>query len=300
MKESSKNIITIRTIGHGIAEVNEDFILEEKPLSRLVFQAQIHENGIKGKLIRQRRESKDDSWIPDKVVDIRDLKKNEAVNVHMNTEAVKKFYSAIHKLANILNKKGIEYGQNEYAVVDPNSIIITDENKAVYIKKILAEGYSKEIWNNLVELDPSLATKLSYARIQIEKKQIIKELVSRLKIDKFSETSGSNSWQKWIYKNNWLFGANYKTPIEKTRINTNGIMPDFLFPTVDGFVDILEIKLPNDDVIASSNSHPGAWKWTQTSNIAIGQVVNYLSELIGLDLKLSELLKSSMTMTSVY
>ncbi len=56
-------------------------------------------------------------------------------------------------------------------------------------------------------------------------------------------------------------------------------MPDYLFPALDGFVDILEIKLPADEVIVSDTSHNGSWKWTPGTNAAIGQVVNYLGEI---------------------
>ena len=66
--------------------------------------------------------------------------------------------------------------------------------------------------------------------------------------------------------------------IEKQRINIHGSMPDYLFPTTDGFVDILEIKLPKFEVIKEGN-HKGSWIWSPEANSAIGQVANYLSEI---------------------
>ena len=78
---------------------------------------------------------------------------------------------------------------------------------------------------------------------------------------------------------------------EKTKINVTGIMPDYLFPTLDGFVDVLEIKLPNDEVILEDTSHPGSWKWTSLTNIAIGQVVNYLGEIDRLRLEIERNIK---------
>ncbi len=285
------NIITTKSIGRGIAQIEEDFILSEEPMSRLVFQAQIHDKGIRGKIVRQRRESKNDSWEPEKAIDIRTLGKNETINIDISTEAVKNFYSAIIKLAKILKTKGIEYGEHAYAVVDPDSVIISDENKISYIKKIIEAGYDEDVWSYLVETNPTLATKLSYARILNAKQEIVNELQSRLRIGGFSETSGDDSWQKWIYENNWLFGVNYKKPIEKTKINITGIMPDYLFPTLDGFVDILEIKLPDDEVISKDASHPGSWKWTKETNKAIGQVVNYLGEIDRLKLEIEKNVK---------
>jgi hypothetical protein len=120
----------------------------------------------------------------------------------------------------------------------------------------------------------------------------IKELEERLQLTKhYPETKGKNSWQSWIYKNNWLLGIQYQEPIEKQKINLSGSMPDFLFPTIDGFLDILEIKLPSNDVIIEDSSHPGSYRWCGETNKAIGQVVNYLNDIERLQSELSRAIK---------
>lgn len=269
--------ITTRSIGKGIAEADA-VVLEEKPLSKLIFKPQIHNNGIRGFLVRQKRGNKNEDWKDEQSIKLKDLTDVDGVNFEIPSEGILNLYNGIKKLAVILRQNGVEYGENHYAVVDPNSVIITDENKAQYIRKILEAGYEEETWENIVELNPDLATKFSYARIQVERKKVLDELRDRLKKD-YSETKGDDSWQNWISKNNWLFGVNYKQPIEKAKINLSGIMPDFLYPTIDGFVDVLEIKLPKDDVLVEDPNHKGSWKWTPETNSAIGQVVNYLTEM---------------------
>jgi hypothetical protein len=273
-----KDKITTKSVGPGFAQIEEDFVLDEQPMSRIVFRAGIHE-GIRGRLIRQRRISKDDKWKDDKSIHIRDLKKGEGFNIELKTSAVAEFYQAIRKLASILKKQGVQYGEKEYTVTDAESLVITDKNILGYIKKILAEGYSNEVWSQLAEDEPDLLTKLSIARVQEEKKKVVEEFKERLTKGEYSETTGDNSWQKWIFEQNWLFGNNYQKPIEKAKINLLGIMPDYLFPTLDGFVDILEIKLPSENVILEDLNHKGSWKWCGVTNEAIGQVVNYLAEL---------------------
>jgi hypothetical protein len=67
---------------------------------------------------------------------------------------------------------------------------------------------------------------------------------------KYPETSGNNSWQNWIRRNFWLFGANYRQPLPKEKVGFDSI-PDFLFVTLDGFLDFLEIKLPQHQVIVT-------------------------------------------------
>jgi len=272
----NQTIIT-KSIGRGIAEADA-IVLEEKPLSKLIFKPKIHNNGIRGFLIRQKRSNKNEEWRDEQSIKLKDLADFDGVKFEIPSDGVKNLFLGIKQLGAILNKNGVEYGEHIYKVVDPNSVIITDENKAQYIKKILKAGYEEETWKNIVELNPDLATKLSYARIHVERNKVVDELQERLKKD-YSETKGNDSWQNWISKNNWLFGVNYKQPIEKAKINLSGVMPDFLYPTIDGFVDILEIKLPKDDVLVEDKSHKGSWKWTSETNSAIGQVVNYLVEI---------------------
>lgn len=108
-------------------------------------------------------------------------------------------------------------------------------------------------------------------------KEKIAEFKKRLK-ENHSETTGPNSWQRWIYENNWLFGIHYQTPIEKEKVGFDSI-PDYLFPTWDGYIDILEIKKPTEEVIKKDSSHPGSYMWSSKSNEAIGQVVNYINEV---------------------
>lgn len=269
--------ITTKSIGRGIAEADE-VVLEDKPLSRLIFKPQIHSLGIRGWIIRKKRSNKSEEWKEEQSIKLKDLTDADGVNFEIPTDGILKLFIGIKKLAVILRQNGVEYGENHYAVVDPNSVIITDENKAQYIKKILEAGYEEETWENIVELNPDFATKLSYARIQVERKKVLDELQERLKND-YSETKGDDSWQNWISINNWLFGVNYKQPIEKAKINLSGIMPDYLYPTIDGFVDVLEIKLPKEDVLVEDPNHKGSWKWTPETNSAIGQIVNYLVEI---------------------
>jgi len=114
----------------------------------------------------------------------------------------------------------------------------------------------------------------------------LKEYEKRLEKN-YPETQGKNSWQKWIYENNWLFGVNYQDPIQKEKVGFYNI-PDFLFPTLDGFIDILEIKKPTFDVIIEDKNHAGSFVWSSETNRAIGQVVNYITQIELNQLQLKE------------
>jgi nicotinamide riboside kinase len=107
--------------------------------------------------------------------------------------------------------------------------------------------------------------------------QSLDELKTRL-TKNYPEVKGTDSWQRWIYRNHWLFGVQYLTPIERERVGFDNI-PDFLFPTLDGFIDILEIKRPNFDTIREDPEHSGSYMWCPETNKAIGQVVNYIQHM---------------------
>ncbi len=204
-------------------------------------------------------------------------------------------YREFWKMISFLSgfKDLVDLGEFNFRVqaINVNSLVINDANKATIIKNLLKAGYSHEVWEEIANTNPTLATKFSYARIQEDKIGILKELNQRLIKGGYSETTGKDSWQTWIYNNSWLIGVHYKKPIAKTKLNLSGIMPDFIFPTVDGFVDILEIKLPIDEVIKEDNSHKGSWRVTTDTSEAIGQVINYLIEIDRLKLELEKQVK---------
>ena len=180
-------VIKTKSIGKNFAIVEKDVVLSEKPTSRIIFKPQIHDKGIRGNIIKQRREDDDDEWITDKSVPIRKLEKGEGVQLELNTSAILKLYKTIRQLGNIIKTRGIQYGGNEYTIVDPNNVVITKNNKTHYIKKLLNEGYGKAFWQELTEKNPSLAEKLSYAKIQVQRQKVIDELQGRLEKNVFKK-----------------------------------------------------------------------------------------------------------------
>jgi len=156
----------------------------------------------------------------------------------------------------------------------------TEKNKRVVLKHAL------EYFNSLIEGGriqskdieswvPDLRASSNIAFLQSK----IDELKKRLnRKPDYLETAGKNSWQNWIRRNSWIFGARHRTLIEKQKVGFDSI-PDYLFPTIDGFLDILEIKRPSHKAIVEDTSHAGSHIWSAKTNEAIGQVVTYLHEI---------------------
>ena len=176
--------------------------------------------------------------------------------------------------------------------VSESDIKTVDRNFGQVIERISKKGKNKKVLiDQTSKIISELSTQKKLLKQEIQDLETLrknsnifffKSRMEELKIrltKKYHETKGKNSWQAWIYDNNWLFGVNYLTPIEKQKINISGSMPDYSFPTIDGFLDILEIKLPTMEVITPDSSHAGCYSWSSDTNKAIGQVVNYLSNI---------------------
>lgn len=285
-------VIKTKTIGKDIAQTTSIGLVKTTN-TMLIFRPMIHSGGVRGTLVRYKKKTAQ-SWsdLKNENFEKQQLKAGEYVEIELKTESLKKLFEEVKKRDSIISE-GIEYGSNEYITVDKNKVIIIDDtNKKEILEQILEKGYTDEYWDLIKSSMPDLADRLVNSQFQENKRKILYEFQERLSSGNFSETTGDDSWQKWIYENNWLFGVNYKKPIEKTKINITGIMPDYLFPTLDGFIDVLEIKLPSHDVILKDNSHAGSWRWSGDANKAIGQVVNYLNEIDRLRLEIEKNIKT--------
>lgn len=145
-----------------------------------------------------------------------------------------------------------------------------------------------------------LQEQIEYLNALLEKSKLVayrqklEEFRQRLERD-YPEANSPESWQEWIYKNNWLFGIQYGNSIGHPHVGFRSIL-DYLFPTPDGFVDILEIKKPSHEVIKEDKSHPGAYKWSGEANETIGQVVNYLYEIELHQLEIAKKLKQELSL----
>lgn len=280
-----KKVIT-KMVGRDFAE-SSAVVLEQTAETLLLFKPEIHPGGVRGSLVRYKKDRAGD-WL---LLTDKDFQKapllspKTKLELELSTEVLHKLTDAVRVQFEIV-RQGIQRGETEYVVAERDKVVVVDDNtKREIFNGLLAKGYSDEFWKLLHDSQPELATSLSVGHLYSEKIKVIDQLRTRL-ASQFSETTGPDSWQRWIYANNWLFGINYVWSIEKAKVNVSGSMPDYLFLTADYFVDVLEIKLPSEDVIVEDKSHPGAYKWCPKTNEAIGQVVYYLGEVGRLQLEL--------------
>jgi hypothetical protein len=268
--------IRTQTVGKGFAKTNA-VALDVTPTTAIAFFPEVHAGGVRGDLVRFKK-NKADTWEKIEPEDFRKLSLFEGSHIELSTGAINALVEAVAARKQI-SATGVPSGTHNFMVVpEENAVIVTDKNLRGIFQQIVTQGHSSEFWNLVNEKDSTLANTIAAGQFHAMRSAIVDELKRRLG-ENHPETAGDDSWQSWIYKHNWLFGANYSTPIQKQKISIGGIMPDFLFPTLDSFIDILEIKLPSADVIIQDPSHRGSWVWSKEANSAIGQVVNYLHSM---------------------
>lgn len=196
------NEYSTKSIGKNIAQV-QDFILREEPMARLVLRAQIHDNGIRGRLVRQRRSSKDDLWSNDTPVDIRSLEKGDSFNVELKTDTVEKLYQVLTNLKNHINTHGIDYGTNNYKTVKSEAVVVDSENIKDVIDQIVQGNHSFEVLQAFAESEgidlQSFADAEQVKGLRKAKNKLIARLANE---NDYPEVMGDSSWQKFILNNN--------------------------------------------------------------------------------------------------
>jgi hypothetical protein len=136
-------IITTKTVGRGLADIEQEFVLEDKPQTRTVFKAQIHDRGIRGWVYRYKKDTggNNEAIIP---TDFRRLRANEGVMIELRTASVAILYKKFTELNRLLEEQGIRYGEHSFKITDANTLIITDENKAAIIRKLLDDNHCSQ------------------------------------------------------------------------------------------------------------------------------------------------------------
>jgi hypothetical protein len=250
--------ITTHTVGKGFAEIEEDFVLDETTRTKLIFKAQIHPGGIRGRIVRCRKNN-DGTWNEATSVNFNRLQPGDGLNFELPTEAVKKLDDAIDKLTTLLEEQGIRYGRHKYVTGEAGQVIVTDENKARIITQLLEQGLSEEVWNELAAANPSLASKLASSKIQTDRENVIQEFRSAL----IQERTNESYWQNFFQSNPWVLQTVFSASVfmlggetylggkaPQGRQGQGGVATDFLFSdeSTKSFA-VVDIKTPEVPLI---------------------------------------------------
>ena len=188
--------------------------------------------------------------------------------------------------------KGV-YGSQEVTLVGgaivalkkflDNIYFINTENKAklkIPISKLNCpiESKSSQIVSNedFVELIKANINGIDdfYKLLSLKKMEIA---IERLEDIISGNYNNEVAIQKFLRDNIWMFGNDYIFVIEDNKINANNIL-DLIPQNIESYVDIIEVKLPNEKLFNFDESHKNYYPTANLSK-AIAQTQNYIFEL---------------------
>ena len=170
---------TTKSTSYNSQIVNEPIIIEEKETTRRIFLAEINDKKLEtgetvsGTIIHQRK-GRNDKWEDIESINLNSLKGGEGVKLKLRSTQTKNLYEGLTKLY-ALSQKGVKRGETEYVVGMSDEIVNVPSKRKEYIEKLLAENYGEEIWEELIDKNPNLATKLSHSRIQKNRLKSLEE-----------------------------------------------------------------------------------------------------------------------------
>jgi hypothetical protein len=272
-------IITTQSKGSGFVEINQEFLLAETQTTKIVFKAAMHPGGIRGDIIRYKKDSSgnNEKLIP---VDFRSLHEDEGVKITLPTEAVGVLYQTFEQLQKLLAEKGVQYGSHNFTIADEDTLVITDRNKAGIIQKLLDASLGEDVWAQLVRNNPGIATRLAYAKLQEDRAVTLNKFEGML-----IEDLPENDWQDFFEQNTWIFGYGLRYQILRSVheqpnygganiTGAGGQRGDFLTATAADakFTCLVEIKKPTTLLIQRTEYRNGAWGVSNELSGAISQI----------------------------
>lgn len=165
----------------------------------------------------------------------------------------------------------IEYIQEYYTPLNIGltEFIEADRDAAEIFKKVRDLGISdEEVASKLIE-SGILTQNLSVAITAAERNNAVCDFELSL-----NQEPTEAFWQDWFSRNKWVLGSDYLNILPERDIDAHDIA-DYLMRSIDGFVDVVEIKKPDLPFWAGPDSHGNYYPASQLT-AAISQCLNYL------------------------
>lgn len=160
------------------------------------------------------------------------------------------------------NYKPITLGKGEYISVESEQAKLLEQLKNAFDGK---EGVANAIIESGI-----LTSDVYYAVNVINRKNALEEFENML-----SQDLPESDWQSWFENNKWILGSDFVRIIDDRRIDTTNIA-DYLMQSFDGFLDIVEIKKPNNMAFWSTVKDHNNYVPSLTLLKAITQCLNYI------------------------
>ena len=194
----------------------EDREISRSQSTRKIIRSELIENPknveacVKVTILHQRKKV-NDQWEDIESVPLTKMKAGETMKMGFDSEETLKMAQELKNLYAIFDGKGIPWGEKEVVVGFDSEVIKTDPERAKVIKALLRYGYSEEVWQELVQHTPDLATKFCLIRLHEQRVAALSEFEESLRKDK-----DEGYWQQFFETNTWIFGYGLKYKFLKT------------------------------------------------------------------------------------
>lgn len=170
--------------------------------------------------------------------------------------------------------KLIDYIQEYYTPLNigMKEFISVDDDAAKLFAKINDLGITDEEVVDKLYTSGILTENLGVAIVAAERNRAISEYehaISKKYVEFF--------WQEWFGKNKWILGSEYLNILPDRDIDVDDIA-DYLMKSVDGFLDVVEIKKPDINFWTRPDSH-GNLCPAAPLTAAITQCLDYLYKI---------------------
>lgn len=161
------------------SDIMVNYIIDQKETTRKVLRATVVDNP-KDKdaciscVIFHQRKGKNDTWEDVESINLHTLKAGEGVKLRLGCSETKALFDHLSEAFQI-GAQGVQRGHQKFVVASDQDVVIRAGLESKYILKLIEQGLSEDIWRQLVESDPDLATKLSMARIQTNRIESLRE-----------------------------------------------------------------------------------------------------------------------------
>ena len=280
------NQVKVKKTSSRTADIINPILIDESSTTRRLLIATIVDNEkdpdacISATIVHQRK-GKNDQWEDAEAINLQKLKAGEGVKLHFRCTQLKQLRNAIEK-AYACGHKGVpQTGQYIFGKEDEFIIPVGKEGK--YIQSLLERNYGENIWEQLVELDPDLATKLSLAKIQADRIAVVREFDTRI-----TNNEPEKFWQQFLSQNDWIFGFClsyiFTTMVDRevyvggTNINgRNGELCDFMAMSEGNakFTSLVEIKRPSTPLLSSRPTRGTTYGVSKELSDAVAQIQTY-------------------------
>lgn len=166
----------------------------------------------------------------------------------------------------------INYIQTNYTPLslgEDSYISLSNDSLSKILKQVSELNIQPdELVNKLYE-SGVLTENLSVAITAAERKNIIALFEKKISLNELE-----SFWQEWFNKNKWILGSEYIKILTERAIDEHHIA-DYIMQSVDGFLDLVEIKKPNLRFWTEPDSH-GNYRPSADLVAAITQCLNYI------------------------